>query len=116
MEGENDFMQRVNPILAELVAEELSKESINLSKNYLLLLFKLISKLTLRKSLKPSMIERLLQRLFEMQKVIGELMFSDEAFPSFLKYILKNQERAYVRERIDAEGLRSGKFKLSKPK
>jgi hypothetical protein len=34
--------------------------------------------------------------------MIAELMFSDEAFCSFLKYILKNQERAYTREKIDA--------------
>ncbi len=43
-------------------------------------------------------------------------MFSDEAFTSLLKYVLKNKERAYTREKIDTQYIKSGKFKLAKPK
>jgi hypothetical protein len=56
MEGENSFLQRIQPILATLIGEELCKESVNISKNYLLLLYKLLLKLNLRKHLEPDII------------------------------------------------------------
>lgn len=44
------------------------------------------------------------------------MVFHEECFPSFLKYVLKNQERPYVKEKFDAEILLRERVRLSKPK
>jgi hypothetical protein len=58
----------MKPVLMKLVAEELCEKKLNQSKNYLLLLLKLIYKFKLGRMLDPELIEGLLEKLFDLQK------------------------------------------------
>ena len=56
MEGEIQFINKIKPELAKMITYELCRETPNISKNYLLLLYKILSKLKLSISLEPTRI------------------------------------------------------------